>query len=108
MQLRDGIVSIGAAPSLVNFAGSAINVIINRALVVYGSDLAVAAAGIFTTYTSLICMVVVGICQGMQPIVGYNYGSRRFGRLRHTLWLTVGCATVIVTAGTAVGLLFRV
>ena len=101
-----GIVSIGAAPSLVNFAGSAINVIINRALVVYGSDLAVAAAGIFTTYTSLICMVVVGICQGMQPIVGYNYGSRRFGRLRHTLWLTVGCATVIVTAGTAVGLLF--
>ena len=75
-----GIVSIGAAPCLVNFAGSAINVIVNLNLVKYGSDLAVAAAGIFTTYTSLIVMVVIGICQGMQPIVGYNYGAQRYGR----------------------------
>lgn len=101
-----GIVSIGAAPSLVNFAGSAINVIINRALVSYGSDVAVAAAGIFSTYTSLLCMVVIGICQGMQPIVGYNYGAKRYGRLRHALWLTVGCSTVIVTLGAIVGILF--
>lgn len=100
-----GIVSIGAAPSLVNFAGSAINVLINRALVSYGSDLAVAAAGIFSTYTSLLCMVVIGICQGMQPIVGYNYGAGKFHRLRHALWLTVACSTVIVTLGAIVGIL---
>jgi len=99
-----GIVSIGAAPCLVNFAGSAINVIVNLNLVHYGSDLAVAAAGIFTTYTSLIVMVVIGICQGMQPIVGYNYGARHYERLRRALWLTVGCSTVIVTAGCAFGI----
>lgn len=99
------IVSIGAAPSLVNFAGSAINVLVNRSLVGYGSDVAVAAAGIFTTFTSLLVMVVIGICQGMQPIVGYNYGARRYDRLRHTLWLTMLWSTVIVVAGTAAGLL---
>lgn len=99
-----GIVSIGAAPCLVNFAGSAINVIVNLNLVQYGSDLAVAAAGIFTTYTSLIVMVVIGICQGMQPIVGYNYGAGHYDRLRRTLWLTVACSTVIVTLGSAFGI----
>lgn len=101
-----GIISIGAAPCLVNFAGSAINVMVNLSLVEYGSDLAVAAAGIFTTYTSLIVMIVIGICQGMQPIVGYNYGARRFDRLNRALWLTIGCASAIVTLGCAIGLLF--
>lgn len=101
-----GIISIGAAPALVNLAGSAINVLINRALYDYGSDNAVAAAGIFTTYTSLLIMAVVGICQGMQPIVGYNYGAGLMHRLRRTFWLTVTCGTVICTLGSVFGMLF--
>lgn len=101
-----GIVSIGAAPSLINLAGSVINVIINRSLYHYGSDTAVAAAGIFTTYTSLLTMVVVGICQGMQPIIGYNYGAGRLDRLKSAYWLAVVWATAICTFGCAFGLLF--
>lgn len=101
-----GIVSIGAAPSLVNFAGSAINVLLNRSLIEFGSDTAVAAAGIMMTYTSLLVTVVIGICQGMQPIVGYNYGAQRFDRLSRALWLTIGCSTVIVAVGAAIGLLY--
>lgn len=101
-----GIVSIGAAPALVNLAGSAINVLINRALYDHGSDNAVAAAGIFTTYTSLLVMAVVGICQGMQPIVGYNYGAGLTHRLRRAFWLTVTCGTAICTLGSIFGMLF--
>ena len=82
-----GIISIGAAPSLVNLAGSAINVIVNTSLYTHGSDNAVAASGIFTTYTSLLVMVVVGLCQGMQPILGYNYGAGLYGRLKRCYWL---------------------
>lgn len=93
------IISIGAAPSLVNLAGSAINVIINTSLAHYGGDAAVAAAGIFTTYTSLLTMVVIGICQGMQPIVGYNYGAGLYHRLRRAFWLATGASTVLCTAG---------
>lgn len=99
------IVGIGAAPSLVNFASCFINVIINRNLLIYGGDNAVAAAGIFTTYTSLLCMVVVGICQGMQPIVGYNYGAGNFHRLKRAYWLATGWGTAIVSIGCAFGLI---
>lgn len=97
-----GVISIGAAPALVNLAGSAINVIVNKTLYLYGSDHAVAAAGIFSTFTSLLVMVVVGICQGMQPIVGYNYGARLMHRLKHVFWLAVGCGTVVCVAGFAI------
>ena len=99
-----GIVSIGAAPSLVNVAGSAINVIINTTLARYGGDAAVAAAGIFSTYTSLLTMVVIGICQGMQPIVGYNYGAGLYHRLRRAFWLATGASTILCTAGFVFGI----
>ncbi len=89
----------GAAPSLVNAAACFINVIINKTLYQYGGDIAVAAAGIFTSYTSLMTMVVVGICQGMQPIVGFNYGAGLYHRLKSTYWLAVLVSTVIVTTG---------
>ena len=98
------MLSIGAAPSLVNAAACFINVIINKTLYAHGGDTAVAAAGIFTTYTSLMTMVVVGICQGMQPIIGYNYGAGLIHRLRRTFWLAVGVSTLIVTTGQIIGL----
>lgn len=99
------IIAIGAAPSLVNAAACFINIIINKSLYAYGGDIAVGAAGIFTTFTSLMTMVVVGLCQGMQPIIGYNYGAGLLGRLKRTYWLAVGAATVVVTTGQIAGLL---
>ena len=104
------IVSLGAAPALVNAASCGINAIINRTIIAYAetgmADTAIAAAGIFVTYTSLPVTVALGICQGMQPIVGYNYGSGRHSRLFHTLWLAAGSAVVISTIGSIVGAVF--
>lgn len=99
-----GIIYIGAAPSLVNAASCAINVIINLALARHGGNLAIAAAGIFTTYTSLICMTIIGICQGMQPIVGYNYGAGNFHRLRRAFWLTALVSSLLTGIGAAIGI----
>ena len=104
MRIVSAIVAIGAAPSLVNAAACFINVIINKSLYLYGGDLAVGAAGIFTSFTSLMTMVVVGMCQGMQPIIGYNYGAGLLGRLRRTYWLAVAAATAVVTSGQILGL----
>lgn len=106
MRIILSIVSIGAAPSLVNAAACFINVIINKSLYAHGGDIAVGAAGIFTTYTSLMTMVVVGICQGMQPIIGYNYGANQIHRLKKTFWLATGVSTLIVTSGQVFGLFF--
>lgn len=99
------IISIGAAPALVNAAACLINFLINAELVRRGGDMAVGAAGIFSTYTQLIVMVVLGICQGMQPIVGYNYGAGNLHRLKRTYWLAVGSSTALCVAGSAAGLL---
>ena len=53
----------------------------------------------------MLTMVVLGICQGMQPIVGYNYGAGNLTRLRRAFWLAMWVSTAICTAGSAVGLL---
>lgn len=98
------IIGIGAAPSLVNLASCFINIIINTNLYEYGGDNAVAAAGIFTTFTSLLCMAVVGMCQGMQPIVGYNYGAGNLHRLKRAYFLTVVWGTGVGSVGAAIGL----
>lgn len=93
------IITIGAAPSVVNFAAGFINIIINKTLVLHGGDMAVGAAGIFTTYASLLTTFVLGICLGMQPIVGYNFGAGNTGRLRHAFMLAVVAATAVSVLG---------
>lgn len=98
------IISIGAAPALVNAVGCLINILLNNELKRFGGDMAIGAAGLFTTYTQLICMVVIGICQGMQPIVGYNYGSGNYDRMKRAYRYAVWAATVLCVLGAAAGL----
>ncbi len=101
-----GIISIGAAPALVNAAACGINALVNHSLYEFGGDRAIGAAGIMVTFTSLLVTIVLGICQGMQPIVGYNYGSGDIHRLRKAFYLAVGAATTITTVGAIIGLVY--
>ena len=100
------IISIGAAPSLVNAAACLINMTVNVSLIAYGTDLDVGAAGIFITYTAVIVNVLIGINLGMQPIVGYNYGAGQLHRLRRTFLLACCAASAICIAGCLFGILF--
>jgi putative MATE family efflux protein len=83
------ITLIGMSPFLMNVAASAVVAILNNQLIRYGGDLAVGAYGIVNTYASLLVMLFLGICQGMQPIAGYNYGACRFERLKEVYLLTM-------------------
>ena len=94
------ITAIGSAPFVVNMAGSALNAIVNNLLHQYGGDDAVGALGILMTYAQLLVMVVIGITQGMQPIIGFNYGARKFHRLKRAFWLSVAAASVVTCLGT--------
>ena len=49
---------------------------------------------------------MLGICQGMQPIIGYNYGAGLQHRLKRTYWLATGTSTLITLAGAVFGLFF--
>lgn len=99
------IIGIGAAPSIVNVASCLINIFINHNLKTYGAgselgaDGALASAGVFVTFTTMIVCSIIGICQGMQPIVGYNYGSGNYSRAKRAFWLATLAATVICSIG---------
>lgn len=99
-----GVMAIGAAPALVNAAGCVVNALANNALLGHGTDRDIAAAGIMTTYTQVLVTIVLGICQGMQPIMGYNYGAGLMHRLRRVYWLAVAAASVVTGIGAIVGL----
>jgi len=99
-----GIIGIGAAPSIINVASCVINIFINNSLKHYGGYEAIAASGIFVTYTSMLCCIVLGICQGFQPIAGYNYGHGNTSRVRNVFWLATAASTVITLIGWAAGI----
>ncbi len=63
------ILYIGMAPFLINVAGSSINAIVNNSLLHYGGDNAIAAVVVFNRFVTIFVMIVIGICQGMQPIL---------------------------------------
>ncbi|MCM1369001.1 MAG: MATE family efflux transporter [Candidatus Amulumruptor caecigallinarius] len=98
-----GVLYIGMAPFLINVAGSAVNAVINNTLVHYGGDNAVAAVVVFNRFVTIFVFVIIGLCQGMQPIVGYNYGSGRYKRLFKTFWLTVAVAVCVSSMGSITG-----
>lgn len=99
------VLYIGMSPFLINVAGASVNAIINNSLLHYGGDNAIAAVVVFNRFVTVFIFIVIGICQGMQPILGYNYGSGRFNRLFKTLWWAVGSAVAVTSLGSAIGAL---
>jgi putative MATE family efflux protein len=97
------IVSIGLAPFLMNAAASLVNIVMNRQLFDTGGDLAIGAMGIIGSYGTFFVMMVMGLCMGMQPIVGYNFGAHKLKRMKDTLRLAIRNATAIVCVGFLLG-----
>ena len=88
--------AIGMSPFLMNVCASAIVIIFNKSLLLYGGDLAIGAYGILNRLLMLFVMVIMGLTMGMQPIVGYNHGAHKFGRVKQTLkycMIAGGCIT---------------
>ena len=89
------ILLIGMSPFLMNVAASGVVALLNKQLIHYGGDLAVGAYGIINTFASLAVMLILGVCQGMQPIAGYNYGAGHPHRLRAVYLLTMKVNVII-------------
>ncbi|NMA68745.1 MAG: MATE family efflux transporter [Desulfitobacterium sp.] len=91
--------SIGFAPFAMQIANSIQQTILNKNLMHYGGDLALAAAGIIMSVAMLLMMPIVGVSQGAQPIIGYNYGAGDLGRVKETLRKAIMVGTAIATTG---------
>lgn len=90
------VLLIGMSPFLMNFAASFVVALLNKRLLHFGGDMAVGAYGLVNTYCSFLVMFILGLCQGMQPIAGYNYGAGHNHRLKQVFTLTM---KVSVTTG---------
>ena len=100
------IIAIGISPFLMQTTSCVIVIFMNNQFVRYGGDMAVGAYSIANSMVMVFFMFVIGITQGMQPIVGYNYGAEKFDRMFRCLWLTIACATAILLVGWGVSMLF--
>jgi putative MATE family efflux protein len=96
------IYAIGLSPFLMNICACIVVVFINKALLDYGGadgNMAIGAYGILNRTTMFFVMIVFGVTQGMQPILGFNYGAKNFQRVRHTLSIGIWLGVAITTTG---------
>ena len=105
-QLVKNIVAIGISPFLMQTTSCVIVIFMNNQFVRYGGDMAVSAYSIANSMVMVFFMFVMGMIQGMQPIVGYNYGAERFDRMFRCLWITIACATAILLVGWGLSMAF--
>ncbi|MDR1031388.1 MAG: MATE family efflux transporter [Treponema sp.] len=93
------IIAIGFAPFAMQAAIGLVNVVLNRSLDFYGGDMAVTSMGIVYSILVIIIMPIQGLNQGVQPLIGYNYGAKKYDRVLAAYKLAVLCATVFVGVG---------
>lgn len=98
--------SIGLAPFIMQSCACIVVIFVNNKMQHYGGDLAIGAYGIVNRVAFLFTMIVMGLNQGMQPIVGYNYGAKNYERVRKILFMTITWATIVTTIGFLICQLF--
>lgn len=91
--------AVGMGPFLMNSAACIVNLFVNQQLIRYIGDLGIGAYGIIHRISFLFLMIVMGFNQGMQPIAGYNYGARKYSRVKEVYILTVKWGIFITTLG---------
>ncbi|WP_055071823.1 MATE family efflux transporter [Clostridium massiliamazoniense] len=94
-----GIFAIGMAPCAMQMAASLVQVVSNRALITYGGDLAAGVMAIISSVGMIFLMPIFGMNQGSQPIIGYNYGAKKYKRVKQTLIYAIIAATIVVAVG---------
>lgn len=96
-----GIAALGATPAFNQVAMMVVQIVMNNTLTyygsnsVYGSDIPLACAGIISKVNMLFFSFVIGISQGLQPIVSFNFGAQKYDRVKDAYKKAVFAATAI-------------
>ena len=97
----ENIFKFGASACFNQIAMTIVQIVLNNTLShygaqsVYGGDIPLACAGIITKVNMIFMSFVIGISQGIQPIIGFNYGAEKYERVRKSYLLALGTATVL-------------
>lgn len=101
------IASLGMSNCLNQLAVTLVQVVMNNSMTyygaqsVYGSEIPLAASGIVMKTNGILLSVIIGLSQGSQPIIGFNYGARQYDRVRGTYKLAISCNLVVSAIGFA-------
>lgn len=96
------IYAIGLSPFLMNCCACFVVVFLNKSLLNYAGEMgntAVGAYGILNRTTMFFVMIVFGVTQGMQPILGYNIGAHNWNRVKETLYKGIWTGVIICSVG---------
>jgi putative MATE family efflux protein len=105
-QVISRISMIGVSPLIMQVAGSLIIFVFNKTLYTYGGNLAIAAMGIGMSLMMVVMMPIYGLNQGIQPIIGFNYGAKHIDRVMETFRTGIILATAVCVAGFLAVMLF--
>lgn len=105
-RIASGVFSIGIPASLNNILMSCANILLNKVLISYG-DTPVAAMGIAMKANMIVILLQIGLCAGIQPLIGYNYGARNVKRLKKVFFFTGLCAVIMGTVLTLLMVIAR-
>lgn len=98
------IAALGAAPCSNQLAMMVVQIVMNKSLKYYGSlsaygeSIPIACAGIITKVNQVFMSFIIGISQGLQPIVSFNYGAKQYERVKRGYFQAVGIAFVMALA----------
>ncbi len=99
LQIVLDVMAIGFSQFAFQIASSALNVILNHALLKYGGNLAISAMGVALSINTIIIMPTSGISQGAQPLIGYNHGARKYKTSIQTLKMALRWGMTVTTVG---------
>lgn len=97
------IISLGLASCINQIAMAIVQIVLNNILryyganSVYGSDIPIACVGVISKVNQVFMAICIGISQGSQPIWGFNYGAKKYDRVRQAYRYSVTACTVIAT-----------
>lgn len=100
------IISAGTPSFFMQLFGVVVTVLLNNSILQYGADYHMAAVTIVNSVSMLFTMVIYGISQGMQPIIGYNFGSGDYKRVSYSYKLTLIFVLIVAGGGLGILLLF--
>lgn len=99
VKIMKEILTVGTAPFARHVAGSIVAIVLNHSLKFYGGDLEITILGLINRITMFLYMPLFGLAQGLQPIVGFNYGAKKSDRVKEAIKLSIKISTIAACVG---------
>lgn len=100
------ILALGVSPFIMTATESLLQISFNNQLAIYGGTIAVGSLTILQSCYQTVNMSLFGLCQGVQPILSYNFGAKNLDRVRSAFKMLLVVAIVITALGFGTVLLF--